>query len=140
MGSSTVPTNELHPLFGFVVLLGTLAKLLELKGGETTDFFSNGFVNYNGSMGLPAVFFPWSGSRRAVRSVLTYEVKRLEGQIRPRKDVMPKVQGNAVGADGSGQLGLLCFCPYWAMIGLLVPGFTGLVGQRIPLLKVRLRF
>ena len=116
VGSSIVPTNELHPLFGFMVLLGTLAKLLELRGRETTGFFSNGFFNYNGSMGLPAVFYLWSGSGRALRSVLIYEVKRPKGQIRPRKDVMPAVQGNAVGADGSGQIRLLCFCPYWAVI------------------------
>ena len=58
MGSSTVLTDELHPLFGFLVLLGTLEKLLELRGGETTGFFSNGFVNYIGSIGLPAVFCP----------------------------------------------------------------------------------
>ena len=67
-------------------------------------------------------------------------MKRPEGQIGRRKDVMPAVQGNAVGANGSGQLGLLCIYPYWAVIGLLVPGFSGLVGKRIPLLKVRLRF
>ena len=91
-------------------------------------------------MGLPAGFCPWSGSGRALRSVLTYEVKRPEGHIGCRKDVMPVVQGNAIAADGSGQLGLLCFCPYWVVIGLLVPGFSGLVGKRIPLLKVRLRF
>ena len=112
VGSSTVPADELHPLVGSLVLLGTLAKLLELRGGETTCFFSTRFVNYTRSMGLLAVFYPWSGSGCALRSVSTYEVKRPEGQIWHRKDVMPAVQGIAVGAEGSAQLGLLCFCPY----------------------------
>ena len=38
VGSSTVLIDELHPLFGFLVLLGTLAKLLELRGGGDHRF------------------------------------------------------------------------------------------------------
>ena len=53
-----------------------------------------------------------------------------EGQFGCRKEVMPTVLGNAVGAYGSAKFGLLYFCPYWALIGLLVPGFCWLVGKR----------
>ena len=44
-------------------------------------------------------------------------MERSEGQIGHRKDIMPAVLGIVVGAAGSAQLGLLCICSYWAVIG-----------------------
>ena len=39
-------------------------------------------------MGIPAVFCPWSGSGRALRSVSTYEEEISEGLIGHWKDII----------------------------------------------------
>ena len=57
-----------------------------------------------------------------LRTISTYGVERSEGQIRRRKDIMPVLWGITVGAAVSAQIGLLYFCPYWAVIGFVGSG------------------
>ena len=164
---SLLPADELHPLFGSLALLGTLAKLSELRGGESTlgqwvsEARGSGsvmglsagkdavFEEVQGKVALfwvsppfrsglfPPVSSPLGSSftvglwvsqqfsfqgRDLLRSVSTYGVERSGGQIGHQKDIMPKVWGITIGAAVSAQLRLLCFYPYWAVIGFVGSG------------------
>ena len=60
--------------------------------------------------------------RDLLRTVSTYGVERSEGQIGRRKDIMPAARRITVGDAGLAQLGVLCFYPYWVVIGFVGSG------------------